>query len=127
MSTQRIGGTGEEIAVRFLEKLGYKILERNYRYQRAEIDVVCYDPTGTDNPSGHIVFVEVKTRSGTTFGRPEESVTKTKQQHIIHAARGYLFEHQNQGAACRFDVISILLEPGREPKVKHFKHAFTVD
>lgn len=127
MSTKRIGDKGEEIAVTFLEKLGYVVLERNYRYKRAEIDIVCIDPTGEDVLSDVLVFVEVKTRSRTDFGRPEEAVSKTKKRNLIRAAEGFIYERQWQETVCRFDVISIIrLAPGK-PEVKHFKHAFYVD
>jgi putative endonuclease len=121
MPRKEIGNRGEALAAAFLEESGYRILDRNYRFERAEIDLVCLDP-GADG--GEIVFVEVKARSGLGFGRPEDSVTQGKQRHIAHAARAYLYERRLEGARCRFDVVSVLLFDVQRPRIEHFKHAF---
>ena len=120
------GRRGEDIAVEFLEGRGYRILERNYRFERSEVDIVCFEPTRSNGHGGEIVFVEVKTRRGTTFGMPEESVTREKQRHIIKASRAYLYEARLERSPCRFDVVSIVLDGESAPEVRHFKDAFWV-
>lgn len=123
-SDASVGPTGEQWAADFLEDLGYRVLERNYRFERCEVDIVCYEPS-SDGRRGEIVFVEVKTRSGARFGQPEDAVTEEKKRNIVKASRAYLYEHKLDGSPCRFDVVSILLEDGR-PQIEHFKDAFWV-
>lgn len=124
MTTRQFGDRGEDLAARFLESQGYVILDRNYRFQRAEVDLICLEPPSDASSRGEIVFAEVKTRSGLGFGRPEEAVSKEKRGHIVRAAQAYLHERRLEKAACRFDVISILLQDGSAPKIEHFKRAF---
>lgn len=123
MATKDIGDRGEDLAAAYFESRGYVILDRNYRYQRAEVDLVCWEPA-QQGSGGEIVFAEVKTRSGVGFGRPEESVSHEKQRRIVRAAQAYLHERRLEKAACRFDVLSIRLQGGREPMIEHFKRAF---
>lgn len=154
MSTKRTGDRGEALAAAYLEARGYRILAHNYRYGRAEIDLVCAGPVGRaaeqvspeqvspeqvspeqvspeqassvhgePKPRG-VVFVEVKTRTGLGFGRPEEAVTEAKRQHIIRAATAYLHERRLENAPVRFDVVSVMLRPGRAPTIRHFENAF---
>lgn len=127
--TPPTGRRGEGIAARFLEDRGWHVLDRNYRYQRAEIDLVCFEPSGRSaaDPAGQggdIVVVEVKTRTGLGFGRPEEAVTPEKQRHVVRATAAYLHERRLENASVRFDVVSVLLEPGQEPQIEHFRDAF---
>ena len=122
MATKELGDRGEELAARFLESNGYLILDRNYRFQRAEIDLVCFEPS--EEGQGEIVFAEVKTRSGLGFGRPEEAVSEQKRRYIVRAAQAYLHERRLEKSVCRFDVISIVLGDGDEPAIEHFKRAF---
>lgn len=119
-----IGVRGEEIAASYLEERGYVVMERNYRYERAEVDLVCYEPSA-DHAGGMIVFVEVKTRTGTGFGLPEEAVSTAKRKQVTHAARAFLYERQLEGSPCRFDVVSILLAHEAEwPEIRHIRNAF---
>lgn len=124
MSKKNLGETGEDVAAAYLEAGGYVILDRNYRFERAEIDLICYEPAADGAPGGELVFVEVKTRTGVGFGRPEEAISETKRRHIVRAARAYLHERRLERSPCRFDAISILLAPGKEPEIEHFKRAF---
>lgn len=121
MSNRSTGNTGEDLAAAYLEAQGYLIFERNYRFERAEVDLVCFDP---HTRRGELVFVEVKTRTGLDFGHPEDAVTDAKQRHIVRAAEAYLHESRMENAMCRFDVVSIVLQQGTEPKIEHFKNAF---
>ncbi|QXD14916.1 YraN family protein [Rhodocaloribacter litoris] len=123
MSTREIGDRGEALAAAYLEKQGYRILERNYRFERAEVDLVCFEPAARYEEGGDLVFVEVKTRTGLGYGRPEEAVSEAKRRSLIKAAEAYLHEHRMDGMPCRFDVVSVLLGEG-EPQIEHFKDAF---
>ncbi|MCX7793798.1 MAG: YraN family protein [Thermodesulfovibrionales bacterium] len=108
------GIKGENLAINYLKKKGYKILERNYRTRAGEIDIIA-------SKDGMVVFVEVKTRSTDLFGAPEESVTKEKQERLKKAALYYLKDLKNM-PPLRFDVISIELKP--EPTIVHIEYAF---
>jgi putative endonuclease len=124
-TTKETGQQGEDLAVAFLEAKGYTVLDRNYRFEREELDVICLDP-GKEGPGGGppaIVFVEVKARRGTGYGRPEAAVTPAKQKAIARVAQAYLHERRLEGAMCRFDVVAVLFGTG-EPGIEHFEHAF---
>ncbi len=119
MPTQRtqLGQRGEAMARRFLQKRGYRILESNYRCPYGEIDIVARDGDQT-------VFVEVRTRLSTAYGTPEESLTPTKQRHMLAASQEYLQRHDMGEADCRIDLVSIRLAAGsREPRIDHLQHA----
>jgi putative endonuclease len=79
MTTSEIGRRGEGAAVGYLEARGMRVLDRNYRFGREEIDIVAFEPTPA-NDGGMIVFVEVKARSGTGFGRPEAAVDQASRR-----------------------------------------------
>lgn len=119
-----LGQQGEDLAASYLEERGYRILERNYRFEGSEVDLVCFKPDARYELGGEIVFVEVKTRSGSSFGRPEEAVGQQKQRHIIKASRAYLYESKLERSPCRFDVIGIIISDNSEPAIEHFEHAF---
>ena len=101
------GALGEELAARFLEQNGIRILERNFRSGRSgEIDLVCED-------NGSLVFVEVKLRRKPGSGDPEEAVTESKQRRICHTADYYRCRYRVDDATpIRFDVVAIRLEEG---------------
>jgi putative endonuclease len=116
MSRQQKGKEGEDLAASLLQKQGYEILQRNYRFDRGEIDIVAHE-------GGELVFVEVKSRHGDRFGSPEEAVTPAKEEQLKKVAEGYLLEHKLADQACRFDVVSITFE-GRAPRVSIIRSAF---
>ena len=118
-TTNDIGDRGENLAASFLREAGYRVLERNYRFERNEVDLVCMDPKG----GGEIVFVEVKTRTGTGYGPPEASVTDEKKAALVEVSRAYLHERQLEGAPARFDVVAILLTD-EDPQIDHHENAF---
>jgi putative endonuclease len=109
-----IGRKGEFIAMDYLIDKGYIILERNYKYHRYEIDIIA-------KMESTIVFFEVKTRKGHSFGYPEEAVDNSKIDHILDCADHYIYQNQWQGNI-RFDIVSILLEP--EVSITHIEDAF---
>jgi putative endonuclease len=117
MKAQRGSGKkGESIAVNYLRGLGYTILETNYRFDRAEVDVVAKD-------KDVLVFVEVKTRRAASIGEPEDAVTRQKRDLIRKAAEGYLYSTRLADAECRFDVIAIKQIGGRD-EISHIIDAF---
>lgn len=119
---QWLGAEGEAIAARYLAAHGCRIVERNYRYHRNEIDIIALD--------GEVLcFIEVKTRASLGKGHPAESVTPRKRQEIIRAASGYLASRPDPWITCRFDVISILalrLDERSIPdfRIEHIRNAF---
>lgn len=103
------------MAASFLEQKGYLVLNRNYRYKHSEIDLIV-------SRENWLVFVEVKTRSSTAFGFPEEFVDDKKAQKIMEGADQYLFETDWQGNV-RYDIVSVTLSAGK-PEIVHFEDAF---
>jgi len=114
--TKRIGNSGEELAADFLSKNGYKILTRNYRWARGEIDIVA-------EKDNMLIFVEVKTARSKNFGAPETWVTERKQQQVGMVASRYLQENEIVDKDCRFDVIAISAT-GKDWQIKHIENAF---
>ncbi len=120
MTRQRraLGDAGESAAVRHLERRGYRILARNARAGRVEIDVVA-------ERRGVVVFVEVKTRSGARFGRGEEAVDARKRARLVRGAAAWLREHRPRARSVRFDVIACESAPGRDGfAIAHWPGAF---
>ena len=112
MNTRKFGDCGEDLACRFLEKQGFKILERNKHYSRfCEIDIIAQH-------KDTVVFVEVKTRRTSDFGSPLEAITKTKFANIVKGVQYYLSE--NKVKYYRIDVVGITLKP--EVKIEHLKN-----
>ncbi|MDE6189903.1 MAG: YraN family protein [Clostridia bacterium] len=112
MNTKEAGIEGENTAVKYLKKSGYKILERNFSVKTGEIDIIAQD-------KNYIVFVEVKARESLKFGSPIESVTRQKVRSIVRTAQCYLRRKNMNNAYCRFDVIEVL-----RGEVNHVKNAF---
>ncbi len=122
MTASQVGKEGERIAAEFLVARGHRIMDQNYRFGREEIDIVSFEPTPADD-GGEIVFVEVKARRGTGFGRPEDAVDAAKQKAIRRVAEAWLHERKLFPSPVRFDVVAVLFEKG-EPTVEHFENAF---
>ncbi|MBQ3668561.1 MAG: YraN family protein [Clostridia bacterium] len=112
MNTRQSGNEGEDFACAYIEEQGMKILARNYRFGKEEIDIIARDGNA-------IVFIEVKAREGAAKGRAEEAVTPWKRRSIIFAAKGYLKQNRLFESKIRFDVAAI---NGRE--LKYTKAAF---
>lgn len=121
-SAAEVGRRGEDVAVSFLEAKGLRVLDRNFRFGREEIDVVAFEPTPA-NDGGMIVFVEVKARSGDGFGPPEAAVDEAKQRAILRVAEAYLHERRLFPSPVRFDVVAVRFR-GEQPEVEHFENAF---
>jgi len=116
---KKIGNKGEELAAKHLLKKNYKIIEKNYRYGKGEIDIIC-----RDNENNNLVFVEVKSRTNLNFGDPIYALTKSKMGQLRKIADSYLYEKQIDDIDCRFDVVTILFHPKEKPEIKHYINAF---
>lgn len=116
-SPSQLGKAGEEIAIRYLNKKKFRIVERGFRLFRGEIDIIAYD-------GRTLVFIEVKTRRSHAAGFPEEAVTPKKQEQIRKIALGYCARKNLLDAESRFDVISLLYQESEGFSIAHFKNAF---
>lgn len=105
MNRRQTGEQYEEYAAHYLEQRGYRILERNFRTRRGEIDLIALDESGEE---AYLVFLEVKYRKDGQMGTGGEAVDFRKQQRIIRCAEYYLLCHPDrQELPCRFDVVSV--------------------
>jgi len=102
---QAIGRHAEQLAEKYLQQQGLKLLQRNYRCRGGEIDLVMTDRDA-------LVFVEVRYRKHQCFGGAMASVDRHKQQRLLRAAQHYLQRHRNSDMACRFDVVAV--SPGQD-------------
>ena len=112
-----LGDRGEIAAERFLLRKGWHIVARGFETELGEIDLIAV-------ASDTVVFVEVKTRTNTSRGLPEEAVDEAKQRKIAAMANAFIRRHQLHHQHFRFDVISILWAKGTEPQIKHLIGAF---
>ena len=103
MKRRETGILGEKLAAGHLKRHGYKILETNYRCRGGEIDIIARD-------GDTLVFVEVRAKSGRSFGSPEESINATKMSRLRTAAAHYGMEHTDLPAGRRIDVVAIDLD-----------------
>jgi len=115
---QKLGGRGEAAAARLLVAKRYRILDRNWRRGRLELDLVCED-------GDEVVFVEVKTRTSGTLTSPADGMSPKKRQSLIKAARCWLAAHQAWDRACRFDVVCVT-DAGQELRLEHHTNAFAL-
>ena len=116
---QALGRYGEDVAALHLRAAGMQVLSRNWRCREGELDLVAREADGT------LVFVEVKTRSGSGYGAPSEAVDRRKSAKVRQVACRWLVEHRPAGAGdLRFDVVSIVRRPGWAPVVTHLRGAF---
>lgn len=108
-----MGGAGEKRAVKYLKGKGYKIVNTNFKISIGEIDIIAKD-------GETLVFIEVKTRSQDTFGRPSDAVDKVKREKYVKVAQAYLVKNYGKtDVLSRFDVIEI--ENGQ---INHIENAF---
>ena len=117
---KELGRKGEDAAVRFLERRGYDIVERNWTCFAGEADIIARDGEA-------VVFVEVKTRTGASNGLPAEAVTKNKRERYEKIACTFLADYDVVDVPVRFDVVSISLIDTDRAMVRHHIDAFGVD
>ncbi len=113
-----LGKKGEDIAAGFLEGIGFKVLERNWKYGRKDIDIVCED-------GKTIVFVEVKAVGSEEFNFPFERVNRRKQKNISQVAEFFIQQRNCSGCEFRFDVVAIDTRGG-SARIRHIRNAFMV-
>ena len=107
------GKLGEDLACKYLENNGYKIIERNFEARQGEIDIIALDKE-------ELVFIEVKTRSNISYGKPAEAVDNKKQKHLIKTVEYYLYERHLENEVVRIDVVEIYLWKHKY-RVNHIK------
>jgi len=112
---KQTGRRGEDIAASLLRGKGYQIIERNWRCPAGELDVIAQD-------HDTLVFVEVRTRSGSRFGLAEESITPAKQARLVELAQTYVQEKAPMAQRWRIDVVAVQLGRGL-PQVNHIENA----
>jgi putative endonuclease len=112
-----LGASGEALAARYLERKGCRIVGRNVRWGRGEIDLIAIE-------GATIVFVEVKSKRTARFGAAEEMVTAAKQRQLTRLALQYLQHRRWLGRPARFDVVAVAWGPGGDAVVRHFRDAF---
>jgi putative endonuclease len=116
---QTVGREAEELAAAWLEERGYRILDRNHRLRRGEVDIVC-------EAGGVLCFVEVRSRTGDAQGGPEETVGRGKARRVVLAAKDWAARNGGTERDIRFDVVAVTFGEG-EPRVVHFPAAFDGD
>lgn len=114
-STRQKGDEGEELAVKYLNQIGYKIVERNYRFGKGEIDIIAED-------NSILVFVEVKSRKSLERGLPENSLSRGKINQLKKIAECYLHEKKIDNHDCRIDALTILFNQSVKPILNHYKN-----
>lgn len=113
-----LGRWGEKRCGKFLKSKGLKSLARNFSCKTGEIDLIMVAPDRT------IVFVEVKTRTDEDFAPTESVITPAKKNKLFRTARYFLATNNIENRPYRFDVVTIVLPPTGQPKIKHYKNAF---
>ena len=113
------GNEGEKIAANYLAGNGYKIIEKKYRNDIGEIDIIAED-------GDYLCFIEVKSRMGEDLGHPFEAVTKPKQKQIIRVALSYIVEEGIEDKDIRFDVVAVCVYEGPD-SIELLKSAFNAD
>jgi putative endonuclease len=117
-SKQQLGVRGEDLACAELERLGMRVLERNWRCRLGEIDIVAREagPTGLT-----LVFCEVKCRSWLGFGHPLEAITFSKMRTLRQLAAIWMREHHVNASTIRLDAIGVVLAPGEPASLTHVR------
>lgn len=123
LNRKAFGAAGEADAAQYLTRIGYRIVAQNVRpipgMSRGEIDIVAWE-------ANTLVFIEVKTRSRplSNQGYPSESINYTKRRQIVSLANAYIGINRIGNAACRFDVIFVILQPDLPSKIQLVRNAF---
>ena len=110
-----LGKKGEVIAAEYLEGEGFRIVERNWRYNKKEIDLIAFD-------EDRFVVIEVKTRTTDGWEHPKEAITVSKIRFLVEATEAYIMQNDIQEEV-RFDVVTLIPQNGGW-KIEHIKEAF---
>jgi len=117
-----VGKIGEDLARRYLEKQGYKILEQNYRTRFAEIDLIALRHGSGQAQKDELVFVEVRTKIGENFGTPEDTLNNKKLSKVRYNALSYAGFKKWSGPI-KIDAICIVLKPNHEiERLNHYEN-----
>ena len=108
-----IGKIGEDLATKYLEDVGYTIIERNFMSRQGEIDIIAKDKK-------ELVFIEVKTRTNDMYGKPIEAVNMQKQKHLLNTIKYYLYSKHLENEFVRIDVIEVYFNNDTY-KINHIK------
>jgi len=114
-----IAKKGEELTVEYLRKIGYKIIDRNFRIGYGEIDIVAIDGSEKEKV---LTFIEVKTRASNHFGTPLEAITFWKLKSLIKTAQFYKMIHPKLPERLRIDAVSVTLLGSQIKKIEHVKN-----
>ena len=113
---QLLGNQSEDLAARYLQKAGYKIITKNYSCRQGEIDLIAQE-------KDILVFVEVRSKRTQHYGLPIETIDKNKQMKIRKAAVNYLHQQHKNDCYCRFDVVTVLWDESK-PQINLYRDAF---
>jgi putative endonuclease len=117
VAPRELGVLGERLAARHLQRLGYTILEQNYRFGHREVDLIV-------RHGDTVAFVEVKARAGSDYGHPLEAITALKRREVERVARSWQRRHGRPGLYYRFDAVGVMLRPGADPAIEHIPDAW---
>ena len=112
----KLGTLGEKLATDYLKNRGFSILETNFRCAEGEIDIIAQQDDA-------VVFVEVRTRRGHSFGTPEESITQAKKAKLLATAQAYIQSHPDLPSSSRIDVVAIEMQRGQAPRIELIENA----
>ncbi|MCK4697204.1 MAG: YraN family protein [Dehalococcoidia bacterium] len=119
MDSREIGALGEKIAAEHLTGLGYVIRERNFRSREGEIDIIA-------EKDDFLVFIEVRTRTSSSYGTPEESVTAQKKERLLALAEAYMEDRDDLPPSWRIDVVALELGPkGKVSRLELIENAIS--
>ena len=121
MKRQEVGCLGERLAAKFLRRRGYHIIETNFRCRGGEIDIIA-------RQGDCLVFIEVRTRSSSSFGSPEESITQVKRSKLIFTALTYISSHSNLPEQWRIDAVAVEIDvQGQVKRIELIENAVEGD
>ncbi len=115
-----LGKWGEKYSEKFLKKMGFKTLARNFLCKTGEIDLVMVAPDGC------IIFVEVRTKTNEDFSSVESSINSAKKARLKRAAKYFISTNNLENRSFRFDIIAIVLGEKGKPDLRHYENAFVL-
>jgi putative endonuclease len=119
-ASAELGRRGEDLALEFLQDLGYRLVERNWRATSGEIDLVMRE-------GDEVVFVEVKTRFGEGAGRAEDAVSRSKVRKLLNTCEWYVMQHPDLADLFwRCDLVAITFSRNEKPELAHFVNAIVI-
>ena len=110
---QKLGKLGEDIISNYIQKQGYKILERNFECSQGGIDIIAKDK---------MVFIEVKTRTDMSYGEAREAITKIKKRHLINSIKYYIYKRNLEKEFIRIDVAEVYIK-NQNVRINYIKNA----